>query len=115
MDSRVFFGALEAVVGALIASMGAWQYVVAAPLPGPLGRSLRPGQKLEALPPRRWQLSGAAQGLVGLGLVFFGAALLLQGQVDEAGLGAIRTGGIVAWLVAVGLIVVVFRRYRSES
>jgi hypothetical protein len=115
MDLRFALAGGQILVGALMAGLGAWQYVLGAPLPGMLGHPLRPGQKIEDLRPRRWQLSGAAQGFFGLGFLMFGAALVLQGQVDEAGLGAIRTAGLVAWVLAVGILAVLLTRYRHRA
>jgi hypothetical protein len=115
MDLRFALAGGQILVGALMAGLGAWQYVLGAPLPGMLGHPLRPGQKIEDLRPRRWQLSGAAQGFFGLGFLMFGAALVLQGQVDEAGLGAIRTAGLVAWVLAVGTLAVLLTRYRHRA
>jgi hypothetical protein len=115
MDANTWFAVAELAVGVVMAAAGAWQFVNAGPLPGVLGRSIRRGPMLEDLPPRRWQLSGAAQGLFGLGFLLFGGAVLLHGRVDEGGLGVIRTGGLLAWIVAIGLVVVVFRRYRPGA
>jgi hypothetical protein len=111
MGGGAWFGVTEVVIGALMAITGAWQYINAGPLPGVLGRSVRRGQRLDDLPPQRWQLSGAAQGLFGLGFLLFGGAVLVREKVAESGLGVIRTGGLLAWIVAVGLVVLVFRRY----
>src|ERR1700730_13605655 len=115
MDVRFVLAAAEILVGALMAGLGAWQYVLGAPLPGVLGRSLRAGHGIDDPQPRRWQLSGAAQGLFGLGFLMFGEALVLQRQVDEAGLGAIPGGGLVAWLIAIGLMSILLPRYRPRT
>jgi hypothetical protein len=115
MELRLVFAAGELLLGAVMAAVGAWQYVLAAPLPGLFGQSLRPGRTIDDLRPRRWQLSGAAQGFFGLGFVMFGAALLLEGRIDEAGLGAIRTGGLVAWILAMGVLAVLLTRYRRQA
>jgi hypothetical protein len=115
MDPRFALAGGQILLGALMAGLGAWQYVLGAPLPGRLGHSLRGAQKIENPQPRRWQLSGAAQGFFGLGFLMFGAALVLQGQVDEAGLGAIRTAGLVAWLIAIGILSILLTRYRHRT
>jgi hypothetical protein len=115
MDVRFVLAAGQILVGALMAGLGGWQYVLGAPLPGVLGRSLRAGQGIDDPQPRRWQLSGAAQGLFGLGFLMFGAALILQGHVDEGSLGAIRTAGLVAWVIAVGILSVLLTRYRHRT
>ena len=112
MDRIAWFAVIELAIGALMAIAGAWQYINAGPLPGVLGRSVRRGQKLEELPPQRWQLAGAAQGLFGIGFLLFGGAILVQGNVSPSSLSIIRTAGLLAWIVAVGLVVLVFRRYR---
>lgn len=112
MERGAWFAVIELAIGVLMVTVGAWQYISAGPLPGVLGRSVRKGQKLEDLPPQRWQLAGAAQGLFGIGFLLFGGAVLAPGNVDASGLGVIRTGGLLAWIVAVGLVVVVYRRYR---
>jgi hypothetical protein len=111
MSAAMWFAVTELILGVVMAVGGAWQYVNAGPLPGVLGRAIRRGQKLDELPPQRWQLSGAAQGLFGLGFLLFGGAVLVQGRVDESGLGVIRTGGLLAWIVAIALVVAVFRRH----
>src|ERR1700682_500656 len=115
MDLRFALAGGEILLGGLMAGLGAWQYVLGGPLPGRLGRSLHPGQRIEDLRPRRWQLSGAAQGFFGLGFLMFGAALILQGRVDEAGLGAIRTAGVVVWILALGVRAVLLTRYRRSA
>jgi hypothetical protein len=115
MSAAMWFAVTELILGMVMVVAGAWQYINAGPLPGVLGRAIRKGQKLEDLPPQRWQLSGAAQGLFGLGFLLFGGAVLVQGRVDASGLGVIRTGGLLAWIVAVALVVVVFRRYRPGA
>jgi hypothetical protein len=115
MQSRLAFGSAEVLLGAVMTALGAWQYVLAAPLPGVLGRALRPRQTIDDLRPRRWQLSGAAQGFFGLGFLMFGAALLLESHVDEAGLGAIRTAGLVAWVLALGIVSLLLTRYRRRT
>jgi hypothetical protein len=115
MQSRLAFGSAEVLLGTLMAALGAWQYVLGAPLPGMLGRAMRPGQRIDDPRPRRWQLSGAAQGFFGLGFLMFGAALLLEGRVDEAGLGAIRTAGLVTWVLALVIVSLLLTRYRRRT
>src|ERR1700682_2603592 len=115
MDLRLVLAGGQLLLGALMAGLGGWQYVLAAPLPGMLSPPLRSGKKSEDPRPRRWQLSGAAQGFFGLGFLMFGAALVLQGNIDEAALGAIRTAGLVAWILAAGFLGVLLTRYRHRA
>jgi hypothetical protein len=115
MDVALFFAIIELIVGAGMAGLGAWQYITGAPLPGVLGRPVRAGQKLEAEPPVRWQVSGASQALFGVGFLMFGMAQLLQGHLDGGAFDAIRSLGLLAWLVAFGLLVLLLTRYRRPS
>jgi hypothetical protein len=115
MDLRFVIGGGEVLLGMAMAGLGAWQYVIARPLPGALGGSLRPGHRIDDLRPRRWQLSGGAQGFFGLGFLVFGAAPFLEGHIDEAGLGALRTAGVVAWVLALGMVSVLMTRYRHRA
>ena len=111
----MWFAVAELVIGAVMTVTGAWQYITAGPLPGVLGRSVQRSQKVDEPPPQRWQLSGAAQGLFGVGFLLFGGTVLMHGTVDESSLGVIRSGGLLAWIVAIGLVVVIFSRYRSGA
>jgi hypothetical protein len=115
VDVAAFFAIIELIVGVAMAGLGAWQYVTAAPLPGVLGRPVRAGQKLEDEPTVRWQVSGGSQALFGIGFVMFGMALLLQGHLDGGALDAIRGLGLLAWLAAFGLLVLLLTRYRRPG
>jgi hypothetical protein len=115
LDLTGFFGILELVIGAAMAVLGGWQYILGAPLPGVLGRPLRTGQTLEGYPPGRWQVSGACQALFGLGFLMFGIALLLQDQLGKGALDAIRGLGLLAWVIAFGLLALLMTRYRRTT
>ncbi len=115
MDPAAFFAVIELIVGAVMAALGAWQYIVSAPLPGALGRPVRAGQKLEEYPPIRWQVSGGSQALFGIGFLMFGVALLLQGHLDAGALDAIRGLGLLAWAIAAGLLILLLTRYRRSG
>jgi hypothetical protein len=115
VDVAVLFAIIELIVGAVMAGLGAWQYITAAPLPGVLGRPMRAGQKPEEEPPVRWQVSGGTQALFGVGFLMFGMALLLQGHLDGGALDAVRGVGLLAWLVAFGLLVLLLTRYRRPG
>jgi hypothetical protein len=115
LDLAVVFAIVELILGAAMAGLGAWQYIIAAPLPGALGRPVRAGQKLEDYPPVRWQVSGASQGLFGVGFLMFGMVLLLQGRLDAGAINAIRGLGLLAWLVAFGLLILLLTRYRRPG
>ncbi len=115
MDPRVTFAVVELLLGAVMAALGAWQYVISAPLPGMLGRSVRAGQDLKELPPQRWQVSGAAMALFGLGFLLFGIAVLLEGRLDLGALGAIRDLGLLTWLAALVLVFLLLTRYRRTG
>ncbi|SRR5258708_7577370 len=112
MDPRSIFAIVELLLGAGMAGLGAWQYIISAPLPGPLGRPIRAGQDLKESPPQRWQVSGAAMALFGLGFISFGIAVLLDRHLDIGALGAIRDVGLLTWLAALVLVVLLLTRYR---
>lgn len=115
MDLAVVFAIVELILGAAMAGLGAWQYIISAPLPGALGRPVRAGQKLEDYPPVRWQVSGGSQALFGVGFLMFGMALLLQGHLGAGAVDAIRGLGLLAWLIAFGLLILLLTRYRRPS
>jgi hypothetical protein len=115
LDLAVLFAIIELILGAVMAGLGAWQYIIGAPLPGLLGRPVRAGQKLEAETPIRWQVSGGSQALFGVGFLMFGAALLLQGRLAAGAVDAIRELGLLAWLIAIGLLVLLLTRYRRPG
>jgi len=109
------FAVIELILGAFMTALGAWQYIISAPLPGALGRPMRPGQKLEDYPPQRWQVSGGSQALFGLGFLMFGLALLLQGHLEAGALDLIRGIGLLTWLVGFVLLVLLLTRFRRSS
>jgi hypothetical protein len=115
VDVAAVFAIIELIVGAVMAGLGSWQYVTAAPLPGVLGRPVRAGQRMEDAPPVRWQVSGGSQALFGVGFVMFGIALLLQGHLAGGAVDAIRGLGLLAWLVAFGLLILLLTRYRRPG
>ncbi len=112
MDPRAVLAFVELLLGAGMGGLGAWQYIISAPLPGPLGRPVRAGQDLKESPPQRWQMSGAAMALFGLGFLLFGFAVLLEGHLDLGALGAIRDVGLLTWLAALVLVFLLLTRYR---
>lgn len=114
MDLSHVFAIVEVVVGLAMAILGAWQYVVSAPLPGALGRPIRSGQDLQSQPPQRWQTSGGAIALFGAGFVLFGVAVLLEGSLSGSALGALRALGLLAWIGAIVLTFIRVTRYRSN-
>jgi hypothetical protein len=115
MDLTGLFAGIELLLGATMAGLGAWQYIVAAPLPGALGRSVRGGQKLEEYPPQRWQVSGGAMALFGVGFLMFGLALGLEGHLDAGALDAVRVMGLLAWVAGFGLVALLLTRFRRPS
>jgi hypothetical protein len=112
LDLAVVFALIELILGAAMAGFGAWQYITAAPLPGVLGRPMRAGQKLEDQPPVRWQISGGSQALFGVGFLMFGTALLFGDHLSGGALQALKGLGLVAWLIAVVLLILLVTRYR---
>jgi hypothetical protein len=115
MDLTAIFAIIELILGLVMTGLGAWQYIVAGPLPGALGRPIRAGQKLEEHPPVRWQVSGGSQGLFGVGFLMFGLALLLQEHIGAGAVGAIRGLGLLAWVGALVLLVLLMTRYRRPG
>jgi hypothetical protein len=115
LDLAGLFAAIELLLGLAMTVFGAWQYIIGGPLPGALGRPVRPNRELEDLPPVRWQVSGGAQALFGVGFLMFGAALLLQGRVGLGAVDALRVLGLGAWAIAAVLLVLLLTRYRRRG